>query len=450
MAIKTLFLKHQAEDVPKIANKTYFALLYECGAGKTLATLGIIDTRKQRFPKYRTLVILPNTLIENWIDEIAKHTDLTSMALLGSREKRLSLLKQSTGVDILLINYESAWRLADDLIKKKFDLVVFDESQCLKGHTTEQSKGCFKIAMSIPHRLILTGTPVHNSPLDCYGQFRCLSPDIFGSSYYKFRARYAIMGGYLGKQVMKFINMGDFKQRILNCSSIKLKEEVLDLPPRTYETVRVELSDDQKRMYKQLREDFITDMGSSVVTAPVVLTRLMRFSQITAGFYKDIEGKEHSYEKNPKQEWLIEWLKDHGHKTVVFVRFIKELKNLEEALQKNNIGFVSVYGDTGDRIACVKQFNQSTDIQVFIGQIDTAGQGINLQSASYCVFLSNNYSYGDREQAESRIHRQGQKAKNCTYLDVVSRDTIDERVLKILKHKESLAAMLTTDLVKVV
>lgn len=448
MAIRTTLLKHQDEDSKLAANKSFWAFLHDCGTGKTLTTLTVINERKQRFPKYKTLVVCPNTLIENWMEEVQKHTNLTCVSLRGSKDKRIKSL--ALAVDIYLINYEATRLIAEELIKKGFDLVVFDESQSLKGHTTQQSKACYKIAMACAHRIILTGTPIHNSPLDCYGQYRCLSPDIFGNSYYKFRARYALMGGFLGKQVLKYINMQDFKNRILQCSSIRKKEEVLDLPPRTYETVRVELTDDQARMYKQLRDAFMTEMGTSVVTAPVVLTRLMRFSQITAGFYKDITGKENSYEKNPKQEWLLTWLKDHGHKTVVFVRFIKELKDLEEALQRSGIKYVSVFGETRDRIAVVKQYNSNDDIQVFIGQLDTAGQGINLQSSSYCVFLSNNYSYGDREQAESRIHRQGQKAQNCTYIDVVARGMIDEKVLKILKHKESLASMLTSDLVKVV
>jgi SNF2 family DNA or RNA helicase len=448
MGIKTKYLKHQDEDVKAIHNKSYWALIADCGTGKTLTTLGIIDQRKQRFPQYTTLVIVPNTLIENWQEEIQKHSDLTCVALRGSQAKRTMLL--STAVDIMLINYEGARIIPEQLIARKFDFVVFDESQNLKGHTTLQSKACFRIAMACPHRLILTGTPIHNGPLDCFGQYRVLSPDIFGSSYFRFRARYAMMGGYMGKQVIKYINMSDFKDKILRCSTLRKKEEVLDLPPRLYETIRVDMTDEQTRMYKQLRDVFITECQSSIVTAPVMLTRLIRFSQITAGFYKDITGKEISYAKNPKQEWLIEWLKDHGHKTVVFVRFIKELHDLEDALNKADISFVSVYGATEERIEVVKRFNNMAGVQVFIGQIDTAGQGINLQSASYCVFLSNNYSYGDREQAESRIHRQGQLGKNCTYLDIVCRGTIDERVLSILKKKESLAGMLTNDLIKVV
>lgn len=448
MAIKTPLLKHQAEDLPILKDKTFYAMLYDCGCGKTLETLAIIDDRLKRFPAYKTLVVCPNTLIENWQEELEKHTDLTSVALRGSTGKRIEKLKARA--HIFLINYEGTRLIPDQLIASKFDLIVCDESQNLKGHNTQQSKACFRIAMSIPHRLILTGTPIHNTPLDCFGQYRVLSPDIFGTSFFRFRARYSIMGGFLNKQVLKYINMGDFKNKIMKCSVIRKKEEVLDLPPRTYETIRVELSDEQRRMYNQLRDSFITEMKDAIVTAPVIITRLIRFSQITAGFYKDITGKETSYEKNSKQEWLIEWLKDHGHKTVVFVRFIKELKDLEKRLEHEGISARSMYGETRERIALVKEYNETPGIQVFIGQLDTAGAGINLQSAAYCVFLSNNYSYGDREQAESRIHRQGQKAGNCTFIDVVSRDTIDERVLKVLKRKESLANMLTNDLLKVI
>jgi len=448
MAIRTTLLKHQALEVEKIKNKTFWAMIWDCGTGKTLGVAAVIDERKKRFPKYRTLVICPSTLIENWFEDVNKHTDLSVVTLTGTKQQRL--VKLDRPGDIYVVNYESSRIIADSLICKKFDLVVFDESQNLKGYTTLQSKAGYRIAMSTPHRIILTGTPIHNGPLDCFGQYRVLSPDIFGTSYYRFRARYAIMGGYLNKQILKYINMDEFKRKISSCSSIIRKEEVLDLPPRTYETIHIDMSEEQTRMYKQLKDEFLTTCKSEIVTAPVMLTRLMRFSQITAGFYKTIEGKEIEYETNPKQDWLMEWLREHGHKTVVFVRFIRELKSLENRCTMANIRFVSVYGETKDRVARVTEFNGEPEIKVFIGQIDTAGAGINLQAAAYCVFLSNNYSYGDREQAESRIHRQGQLAKNCTYIDLVCRNTIDEAVLKILKKKESLASMITKDLQQVV
>lgn len=439
---------HQKELLVKAKDRPYYAMLWQPGLGKTLGVLKLIEERKARNPRLRVLYVCPATLIENVQDEVQKFTKLTALSVVGSKKHRLIILDRPA--DIYIINYEGMRILDACLAARKFDLVVFDESHALKNHTSLQSKAGFRVAMSCPQRIIMTGTPIMNSPLDIYGQYRCLSPDLFGMSFYQFRARYAIMGGFLGKQVIKYINQDRLKALTLSCADYRTKEECLDLPPKLYETVRVDLLPEQARMYKQLKEQFITSCKEQVVTAPVMLTRLMRFSQIAAGFYKTIEGKEVSYEKNPKHEWLIEWLKETQAKTVVFVRFIHELKSLEEALQRSGIGYVSVYGGTEDRIAVVRRYNSSPDLQVFIGQIDTAGQGINLQSASYCVFLSNNYSFGDREQAESRIHRAGQVAKNCTYIDVVARGTIDDSVLKILKKKESLAGMLKTDLVRCV
>lgn len=449
MAIKTKLFAHQERGIKLVQHQPHFALFWEPGLGKTLGALAIIDARIDVCDHhYKTLVVMPNTLIENWQDEIMKFTELRGVALVGSRKARSVRLQEPA--DIYLINYEGLRIMASELIAKRFDCVVFDESHALKNHMSQQSKAGYKVAMSVPHRIVMTGTPIMNTPLDIFGQYLCINPAIFGPSYFRFRAQYAIMGGFLGKQVQKYVNMETFKRKVLQCADIKTKEECLDLPPKLYEVVRVDMRPEQTKMYKQLREQFITAYKDAVVTAPVMLTRLMRFSQITAGFYKTIEGKEISYETNPKHDWLINWLTETGAKTVVFVRFIHELKALEQALGKHGISFVSIYGETKDRIGLVRQFNRETSIQVFIGQIDTAGQGINLQSASYCVFLSNNYSYGDREQAESRIHRAGQTAQNCTYIDVVARDTIDEKVLKILKKKESLAGILTKDLMRIV
>ena len=445
--IKTPLLKHQSSAVDLIANKTYYAMLWECGCGKTLGVIAIIACRKQRFPKYRTLVVCPSTLLENWQEEIDKHSNLSSVLLVGSKDKRIKLL--SKVADIYIINYEGL-RVIEDKLKYKFNLIVFDESQNLKQHTSLQSKAGYAVAKTTPHRLILTGTPIYNHVLDIFGQYRVLSDNIFGSSFRVFRAKYALMGGYMGKQVITAINTEDLSHKMSLCSDMKTKDQVLDLPPRVYETVRVDLPDEQVKVYKQLKTEFLAMFNNKEVTGPVIVTRLMRFSQITAGFIKNIDGDEEPFKTNPKLDWLIDWLNEHKHKVVIFVRFLKEIAELEGRLKKNGTNFVSIYGAITDRQSLVNKFNSDPDCRVFIGQIDTASAGINLQSASYCIFLSNSYSYGDREQAESRIHRQGQKAKSCTYIDVIARDTIDERILKVLRSKQSVANMLVADLKEVV
>ena len=447
MAIKSRLFKHQQDAVDLIHNKEYYALLWEPGVGKTLAVAAIIDRRRQRFPKYKVLYVCPNTLVESIAQDLTKHTDIPYELVTGSRKQRS--LKLSRESCIYIINYEGARCILDELMTQAFDCLVLDESQNCKDHASLQSKACFKLSTVIPHKLIMTGTAIMNSPLDVFGQFRALHVGVFGPSWYRFRAIYAVMGGFMGKQVVKYIHMDDLKRRVSACSSIKTKEECLDLPEQLYQTVHLDMPEPQMKMYHSLRCAFIAEFQDRVVTAPQVLTRLIRFSQITAGFYKDVEGVEHAFEKNPKQDWLVEWVKENQVRVVVFCRFIHEIKSLESRLAREGIPTVSIFGETKDRMGAIKRFNESVGASVLVGQLDVAGAGINLQAASYCVFLSNNYSYGDRLQAEGRIHRSGQLHK-CTYIDVVFRNTVDTSVLKVLQRKESLASLLTSDIIRMV
>lgn len=440
MSIKTKLFEHQKEGFERFKDEPYGALFFECGLGKTLTAIAIIDYRKARKPGYKTLVVCPNTIVENWKDEVEMHTDMSSLPLVGTKQRRTKILKETS--DVYIINYESARILYKELIDKEFDCVVLDESTAVKNPKSLQSKACYDICRVSRDKLILTGTPIMNNPLDMFGQYRCLNINIFGPSFYAFRHRYAIMGGYMQYQVVQWINMEEFRQRVGACALRKTKEECLDLPDKLYQTVRLDLPQEQDKVYKALKTQFLAEFNESVITAPVVITRLMRFSQITAGFTKDVTGEEHGFTKNPKVDWLLDFLHnlEAGGKVIVFCRFLYELKSLCKALGDNNIGFVEVYGATTDRIERIKSFNTSPDIKVFVGQLQTTSLGVNLTSAQYAIFFSNSYSYGMRVQAEDRIHRIGQ-SKNVTYIDLVMRGTIDEGIHTTLKNKQSLSNM---------
>jgi SNF2 family DNA or RNA helicase len=341
--------------------------------------------------------------------------------------------------------------LHKELSLRKFSFLILDESTAVKNFKSQQSRACYNISTSVPRKFILSGTPIMNSPLDIFAQYKILSPLIFGLSFYRFRNRYAVMGGWNYKVAIQWKGMEDLKRRVFECATRKTKDECLDLPDKLYQVIKVDLTDEQKEIYKSLKEQFIYEFKDIIVTAPIVLTRLMRFSQITAGFTKDVEGIEHAFKKNPKVDWLIEFLNDLDvtRKVVIFCRFRHEITMVEEALRKARIKYVSVHGGVSDRIPVIKAFNNDASIRCFIGQQQTAGIGINLTSASYCVFLSNSYSYGDRIQAEDRTHRIGQ-TRNVTYIDVLARGTVDEGIHKALRKKESLSAMVMGDIIKMV
>lgn len=438
MAINTPLYQHQQRGYELAHDKTYFALLYEPGLGKTLTAAAIIDDRVARFSGYRTLYVAPNALVENVAADIAKHTSLRCVQLTGSRDRRLKMLAEKA--DIYIINYEGARVITHDLERAKFQLLVCDESHACKSPTSLQSKACFTLAHSIPHKLILTGTPILNSPLDIFGQYRLLHPGIFGLSWYRFRARYAILGGYMNKQVVKYINMQELRRKVESCAHICTKAECLDLPDKNYQTVYLDLPTPQRKAYKQMADNFIAEIKNTVTTAPIILTRLMRFSQITAGFWKDVEDKEHAFDSNPKVDWLVEWCRDNQQKVVVFCRFIHEIVGIENALRNAGISFRTIRGGV-EPLPLVDEFNNNPSVQVLVGQLQVAGQGFTLTAAAYAIFMSNDYSYGRRLQAEDRIHRISQ-TRNCTYIDVCYRDTIDVRLLSVLQKKQSLAELI--------
>lgn len=439
MYFKTPPFKHQSECFEIIKERPYHALFLEPGLGKTKIVLDVITYRKSIRNGYRVLVVCPNTIVENWSDEVKKHSDLSCTMLVGASDKRKKMIQQRL-TDVTVINYESVRICLKELMEAGYNCVVFDESTEIKNPKAQQSKACWALSLQTKHRIIMSGTPIMNNPLDIFSQYYVLNNNIFGSNYYRFRARYAVLGGYLGKQVVKWVNMKELQERLYSCAIRKTKDECLDLPPKLYQVIRLQLPDEQKAFYNKLASELIAEYKGEIILAPHILTKLMRLSQITAGFTKTVKEEEIVFKTNPKIDWLMDFMENVGvsHKIVVFCRFKNEIAQMQQALLRMGYACVTVCGETEDRIGAVRAFNTDPSIRVFIGQLQTAGIGINLTSASYMVFMTNSYSYGDRVQCEDRIHRIGQQ-KNCTYIDLLCENTIDGAVYNALKHKKNLS-----------
>jgi SNF2 family DNA or RNA helicase len=441
--MKTKPFAHQQECFDRMKHEPYYGLFAEPGLGKTKIVLDILSFNYR--DDFKALVVCPNTIVENWADEIEKHSDLSYVLITGTAGVRKALMRKKA--DVYVINYEATRNLWKDLKSVGYDYLILDESTAVKNPKSQQAKACVEISQNCTRRIIMTGTPVMNSPLDLFSQYKVLDPTIFGVNYYRFRNRYAVMGGYMNKQAIGWRNMHDFKMRVFTCAVRKTKEECLDLPNKLYQVVKVDMTPEQTSLYKKLKEEFIFEYKDVTVMAPTILTRLMRFSQITAGFTKDTEGIEHAFKNNPKIDWVIDFISnlDRNRKVVLFCRFRREIAMVEEALRRIGRGYVSVHGGSTERIDLIKQFNNDTDTQCFIGQSQTAGIGINLTSGHYCIFMSNSYSYGDRVQCEDRLHRIGQDS-NVTYIDLLARNTIDLAIHRALRQKENLANMIVGDI----
>ena len=427
------------------------AFLMEMGTGKTLTSIGVVGALYQFGLVNRILVACPLSITGVWEEEFHAFADypVKITVLKGTSEKKRQQIDRipSEGLQVLVVNYESAWRLEEELLKFDADLIIADEGHKLKDNRSRQSRGMQHLGDKARYKLLLTGTVITNREIDVFSQYRFLDSRIFGTSFYAFRNRYFDMTGY-GNHIPVFRQSmaEDFLKR-MHCIAYRVtKEECLDLPEVREEVRKVELEPKAMRMYEELQEDCYTELKGSEVTAANVLTKLLRLSQLTGGHLTDDERhvRPVSSAKLDALSDIIDAAVSDGQKIVVMARFVAEMYDIEAMLTKKGIGYSVVRDGVKDRDEEVKRFMTDPTCQVFVGQIAAAGLGITLTAAHIMVFYSLDYSMSNFDQAKARIHRVGQKQK-CLYLYLIAKGTVDGKVLRSLQNKVNLAKALVDD-----
>ncbi len=454
LPFKTKPYPHQIKALDYVLQKPRFALLMEMGLGKTKVIVDLHSCLVGHGETAPFLIVCPKSLIYNWEKEYKTHkfADIRPVGLVGSKAQKLKLLKAALEVKsavALLINYEGIDNLYDELRKIQYAAMVLDESTKIKNHRSRRTKQCKILAKRSSRAYILTGNVTPNSPLDVYAQFNFLDPQILGYySFFTFKSRYSIMGGWKGKEIVSFVNLKEMSERIGQASYRLMKEEVLpDLPAKQYHTIEVELHGEQKTAYEQMRESALMEIREHHLAAPVVLAKLTRLSQIAGGFVKDNQDKKVVFKPNSKLDALIDVIKSlpAKKKFIIWARFIPELEAIHRILLE--MGFTSAlfYGQTSydDRRSIVQNFQDSNNpLQVIVGQMETGGYGHTLTQAWNVIYYSNSYSYGDRVQSEDRAHRIGLDHP-VFYTDIIARSTIDRAIQAALKMKKDLGQMVS-------
>lgn len=427
------------------------ALLMEMGTGKTITSIGIAGILYQFGKIERVLVVAPLSILGVWEEEFSRFADYpyTLTVLKGPSSKKVETLHTvgRNGLQIVVVNYESAWRIEKELLAFDADLIIADEAHKLKEARTSQSKAMHHFGDEARYKLLLTGTAITNRELDVFSQYRYLNRKVFGDSFYAFRNRYFDMVGY-GNHIPRFRNymLDDFLQRMHSIAFRVTKEECLDLPGITEEVRTVELEPKAMKIYKELQKESYTELGKKEVSAVNILTKLLRLSQVTGGHLTDDEGDNNAV-STAKLDALADILDSamaEEKKIVVMARFVPELNDIEALLKKKGIGFASVRGGVKNREEEIRRFQEDSDCRVFVGQIAAAGLGITLTAASTMVFYSLDYSMSNFEQAKARIHRVSQ-TENCLYIYLVAKGTVDAKVLRALRQKVDLAKALVDD-----
>jgi SNF2 family DNA or RNA helicase len=230
------------------------------------------------------------------------------------------------------------------------------------------------------------------------------------------------------------------------------KAECLDLPETTDVIRYVDLSGDAARLYREVSRECYAELATdpsrdgSEISATNILTKILRLSQITGGFVTNDDGDTVNVSKDKLRalEEIIEGIRQEGKKLVVIAKFTAEIDAIKRMLKQSGIEYAAVSGETKDRAAEVKAFQENPNVAVFIGQIACASLGLTLTAASDLAFYSYDYSTANHEQARARIHRSGQTAP-CTYYYIQARNTIDEKIRAALTEKANLARVLIDD-----
>jgi len=412
-----------------------WAFFAEMGTGKTKVIIDLLRI-KSTFP---ALIICPKSVMYSWGKEIEKNSRLGYRIIKGTAAKRLKLLAEVIeGGLIAIINYEGVVATKDYGCWDRFVHVTLDESSRIKNHKAKCTKIITKLFTKCPNKYILSGTPITQGPRDIYAQMAFLSPDFLGfGSFYAFRNTYCNMGGYGGYEIVSYKNLDDLKTNISRHSITLKKEDVLDLPEKTYHVRQLDMSPEIERQYKSMKKDLIVEISQDeTLTAPIILTKILRLQQILAGGF--VEPK-----KNPKLLALEETLKeiiDSGKQAVVWTRFKRSYEIVADLCQRKEYSYSSVTGDTKDSGPEIERF-QAAQAKVIICQVTAGGFGITLTASNVAIYYENDFSLEKRKQSEDRIHRVGQDL-TCNYIDLVYRDTIDETVLAAIGAKQDISLRL--------
>ena len=460
---KTKPYAHQLKALEMSWNKEVFAYFMEMGTGKSKVLLDNVAMLFDRGKINSVLIVAPKGVYKNWYDSeipehLPKHIDrnVVLWKSLITKEQKLkldSLFKQDfTKLQILLMNVEAlstkkGFDFARQFLNVRKALFAVDESTTIKNPGAKRTKNILGLSKMGKYRRILTGSPVTKSPLDLYTQCFFLDPYLLDyTSYFAFRNRYAEMrtANFSGRSVQivaGYKNLAELSETLKPFSYRVLKDDCLDLPPKTYMKRVIQLSPEQKKVYQQMKATALAVLNGKMVTTMNVITQLMRLQQITCGHFKADDGSTQNIKNNRIIE-LMDVLEEVEGKAIIWAHWRHDIDTIVESINKQYPGsVVTYYGDTTteDRQKAIKKIQDpESKVRFLVGTPQTGGYGITLTGASTMIYYSNGYDLEKRQQSEARIDRIGQK-KPMTYIDIIAEETVDEKIVKSLRKKVNIA-----------
>lgn len=426
-------------------------LLMDMGTGKTKVAIDLIVNSNDE----KVLIICPDKVVRVWPKEFDKHANGEFVVVpCEVHGKRISVAEKTAIAEnayyehdkvVIVVNYESAWRnsMGEFIKGVHWDRIVLDESHRAKQFDGKLGK--FIGELKADRRNILTGTLMPHSPMDVFSQYKFLDPGVFGTSFYKFRSRYAQMGGYMGKQIVGYQNQSELHDKIYSVA-FRVTKDILDLPEEQHIVRDFDMNSEAWFYYKQADSELGILLGEDRVKTDIVLVQLLRMQQITCGYlpvmrewYDDNDKLHRELDRvekidSGKAELLQEIVEDidEHEPIVVFCRFQHDLDEIKAVAEKLGRTYGEISGRSKSALSDKAELQDG--IQIVGVQIQAGGVGIDLTKSRYGIYYSVGYSLGDYEQSLARIHRPGQ-TRPVIYYHLVAEKTIDETIYSAMQRK---------------
>jgi len=514
---------HQMEGLAYLYHNPRWALLWEPGVGKTK----VLCDLKLQLPGERMLVMAPRVVVSTWLREVDFHSKgaLKAVAVDGTPTKKKGVIRDHKNYDVIVCTYGTARtmgfptlsrsagaaltnsgrydiREASKVIgkvgdpKKQLELVrawvdgtplkeiaasigpqepswlcdidyqiiVADESHCIKQMTSQQTKAALALSAKAARRYIMSGTPALGDPRHLYPQLKFLAPALMPEDWFSFSEKFLVHAPHNRHIVTGYKNLHIINQRVDRIAIRKRKDECLDLPERQIVDITVQPSPSQTRLYNEFIATMQADLATyiqtggedGVVQAQNAAVRLNKLSQVLSGFiYTTADGVKGTpataewLPDNPKLDALDELLdgllEDPAHKVIIWCVYAPEIETIEGLLQKRKVGSIRLDGTTSAKSGTLlKKFETDPKCRVLVGQIGT-GVGFTANAAAYTVYYSLDWSLDKYLQSIDRNYRAGQDKKVTVYR-LLFPGTVDAIKARALDKKNDISAIMTQKL----
>ena len=429
---------YQQYSINHIIDHKASGLFLDMGMGKTVSTLTAIDNLIFLGEVNKVLVIAPLRVAEDtWSTEVDKWDHLKHLRItkiIGTKKQREEAL--SKDADIYVTNRENVDWLANECFDSWiWDMVVIDELSSFKSSKAKRFRALKKVRPYFKRIVGLTGTPAPNSLIDLWPQIYLLDGgQRLGKTITGFKDRYFNPGRRNGYVVYNWELKQGAEESIQNkisdiCISMKA-DDYLDLPERIDNRVEISLSKKSLETYKKLEKDLVIELGEEDITAANAAVLTNKLLQIANGaIYSEIKEVVNIHdEKLEKLEEIIDT--SNGKSVLVFYNFKHDYNRISEMLTKKKVTYQTL-NNSDD----IKKWNNG-EIQVALLHPASAGHGLNLQyGGNVIVWFGLTWSLELYQQANARLHRQGQKESVIIH-HLISKGTVDEDVMNALANKE--------------